>query len=248
VNDPAPAIAATLADSVGALTFDVFGTVVDWRGTVMAEGQAFGRRHGLEIDWERFADRWRREGYVDAIARINRGDRGWTRVDHLHRAKLDQLLAEHGVAGLPEAEIAGLNRVWHRLRPWPDVPEGLARLRKRFVIASLSNGDVALLVDMARAGGFAWDCVLSSELAGTFKPNRDCYLMAARLLDLPPQRIMMVAAHNGDLRGARAAGLRTALVVRPLEYGLAGRPDLVPDPEFDIAATDFVDLARRLGC
>jgi 2-haloacid dehalogenase len=151
---------------VAALTFDVFGTVVDWRSSVIAEGQALGRCHGIQVDWNEFADRWRQEGYVDAIARINRGEGRWTRVDTMHRAKLDDLLREYGAGGLPEAEVVEFNRVWHRLRPWPDVLEGLARLRKRFVIASLSNGDVALLVDMARSAGFAWDCVLSSEIAG----------------------------------------------------------------------------------
>ena len=237
-----------MALAVGALTFDVFGTVVDWRGTVIAEGEALGRKHGLEVDWAEFADRWRQEGYVDAIARINRGERNWTRVDVLHRSKLDQLIREYGIDGLSEEETAAFNRVWHRLRPWPDVVDGLARLRKRFVVATLSNGDVALLVDMARAAGFSWDCVLSSELAGTFKPNRECYLAAARLLDLPPERVMMVAAHKSDLRGAMAAGLRSALVFRPHEYGPARKANLTPEPDFDVVANDFVDLAGKLGC
>ena len=233
---------------VAALTFDVFGTVVDWRNTVISEGEALGRRHGFKVDWSAFADRWRKEGYVDAIARINRGGGKWTRVDRMHRAKLDDLLSEYGVVGLPEAEIVEFNRVWHRLRPWPDVLEGLGRLRKRFVIASLSNGDVALLVDMARSAGFAWDCVLSSEIAGTFKPNRECYLTAARLLDLPPERVMMVAAHKSDLRGARAAGLRSALVFRPDEYGPNRTADITPEGDFDFVCDDFLDLANKLGC
>lgn len=231
-----------------ALTFDVFGTVVDWRGSVIAEGEALARKHALTVDWAEFADRWRQEGYVDAIARINRSEGKWTRVDRMHRSKLDELLNQYGVAGLPEAEVVEFNRVWHRLRPWPDVLEGLARLRKRFVIASLSNGDVALLVHMARAAGFAWDCVLSSEIAGTFKPNRECYLTAARLLDLPPERVMMVAAHKSDLRGARAAGLRTALVFRPNEYGPSRKADLTPEGDFDFVANDFLDLADKLDC
>lgn len=236
-----------LAETVKALVFDVFGTVVDWRGSVIEEGEALGRRKGLAVEWGRFADEWRIEGYSQAIARIRSGEQPWERVDVLHRRKLDELLIRHGIVGLSEEEVSHFNRVWHRLNPWPDSVPGLARLRTRFTISPLSNGDFALLTDMARHAKLGWDCILSSELFQCFKPDPRTYLGAARLLDLAPNRVLMVAAHVGDLQAAHALGLPTALVPRPLEFG-PSRPYERPDTSsFDLVADGFEDLARQLG-
>ena len=241
----APLLQAFQPDSVKALAFDVFGTVVDWRSTVIREGRALGRAKGLEVDWAAFADAWR-DGYGPAMNRVRTGELQWTTIDELHRLILDGLLERFAITGLDEAEKDDLNRVWHRLDPWPDAVEGLTRLKSRFIIASLSNGNVALLVNMAKHGGLPWDAVLSAELAGRYKPDREVYLKAADLLGLEPGAVMMVAAHKGDLRAAARAGLRTAFVPRPRE-----RPnrqiDLSVDGEFDVSAEDFVDLARKLG-
>ena len=231
--------------TVRALAFDVFGTVVDWRSTVVREGEALGRAKGLSVDWGAFADAWR-DGYGPAMNRVRRGELPWKTIDELHRMILDGLLARFGIDGLTESEKARLNHVWHRLDPWPDAVPGLARLKEKYIIASLSNGNVALLVNMAKHAGLPWDAVLSAELAGRYKPDREVYLKAAALLGLPPGAVMMVAAHKGDLRAAAAAGLRTAFVPRPKE-----RPnrsiDLSFDEAFDVNATDFLDLASQLG-
>ena len=241
----APLLQAFQPDSVKALAFDVFGTVVDWRSTVIREGRALGRAKGLDVDWAAFADAWR-DGYGPAMNRVRNGELPWKTIDELHRLILDGLLERFAITGLDEAEKDRLNRVWHRLDPWPDAVEGLTRLKSRFIIASLSNGNVALLVNMAKHGGLPWDTVLSAELAGRYKPDREVYLKAADLLGLEPAAVMMVAAHKGDLRAAAKAGLRTAFVPRPRE-----RPnrqiDLSVDGEFDVSATDFVDLAGKLG-
>src|SRR5579883_2331141 len=235
-----------LGQTVKALIFDVFGTVVDWRGSVIREGEALGRSKGLTIDWARFADEWRIEGYTQAIARIRSGEQPWERVDVLHRRKLDELLVRHGIIGLSEEEIGHFNRVWHRLNPWPDAVPGLTRLRARYTISPLSNGDFALLTEMARHAGLPWHCILSSELFQCFKPDPRTYLGAARLLDLAPDQVLMVAAHVGDLQAAHALGLATALVPRPLEFG-PSRPYERPDTSsFDLVADDFEDLARQL--
>ena len=241
----APLLQAFQPDSVKALAFDVFGTVVDWRSTVIREGRALGKARGLDVDWAAFADAWR-DGYGPAMNRVRNGELQWKTIDELHRLILDGLLERFSITGLDEAEKDHLNRVWHRLDPWPDAVEGLTRLKSRFIIASLSNGNVALLVNMAKHGGLPWDAVLSAELAGRYKPDREVYLKAADLLGLEPAAVMMVAAHKGDLRAAAKAGLRTAFVPRPRE-----RPnrqiDLSVDGEFDVSATDFVDLASKLG-
>ncbi|MYC67941.1 MAG: haloacid dehalogenase type II [Acidobacteriia bacterium] len=241
----APLLQAFQPDSIKALAFDVFGTVVDWRSTVIREGRALATANGLDVDWAAFADAWR-DGYGPAMNRVRNGELPWMTIDELHRLILDGLLERFSITGLDEAEKDRLNRVWHRLDPWPDAVEGLTRLKSRFIIASLSNGNVALLVNMAKHGGLPWDAVLSAELAGRYKPDREVYLKAADLLDLEPAAVMMVAAHKGDLRAAAKAGLRTAFVPRPRE-----RPnrqiDLSVDGEFDVSATDFVDLASKLG-
>ena len=231
---------------VKAMTFDVFGTVVDWRSSIIRGGEQLTVRTGIEVDWPRFADAWR-AGYGPAMRRVRSGELPWTRIDDLHRMILDGLIPEFGLTALDEAARDDLNRVWHRLSPWPDTVSGLTRLRTRYVLASLSNGNVALLVNMAKHSGLPWDAVLSAELAHQYKPDPEVYLTAADLLGLEPEQVMMVAAHKGDLRAAAALGFKTAYVPRPLEYGPDREIDTTPDPSFDVNATDFNDLADRLG-
>jgi len=230
---------------VKALTFDVFGTVVDWRSTIIREGQALGARKRLAVDWEAFADAWR-AGYGPAMNRVRQGELPWTHIDGLHRLILDELLVRFEITGLSEEEKDDLNRAWHRLEPWPEAIAGLERLRERYILASLSNGNVALLVNMAKRAGLPWDCVLSSELARHYKPDPEVYLLAARLLGLEPQQVMMVAAHNGDLLAAQAVGYRTAFVLRATEYGPGQATNLEADPRVDVVAADFLDLADKL--
>ena len=231
---------------VKALTFDVFGTVVDWRGSIIRDCTKFGAERGINVDWAAFADTWR-GAYRPSMDRVRRGELPWTNLDTLHRMVLDELLVKFGVSGLSEADIDHLNRVWHRLDPWPDAVEGLTRLRKRFVLATLSNGNVALLTNMAKHGGLPWDCILSAELAKHYKPDPETYQMAADLLGLRPEQVMMVAAHKDDLRAAQRVGLKAAFVTRPYERGPNHTPDLTPDPAFDVNASDFNDLAGKLG-
>ena len=233
-----------------ALTFDVFGTVVDWRTSVAREGRAFGERHGIEADWERFAEDWRGL-YQPSMSRVRDGERPWTPLDDLHRESLCTLLGDLGVAigdgGVSDAAVDELNRAWHRLDPWPDVVEGLTRLKRRFVLATLSNGNVALLVNMAKRAGLPWDAVLGAEVARRYKPQPEAYLTTARLLGLAPGECMMVAAHNDDLRAAAALGFRTAFVGRPDEHGPGQTRDLRAEDDFDIVADDFIGLAEALG-
>ena len=233
-------------DGVKALTFDVFGTVVDWRSTIVREGAELSRLKNLYTDWAAFADAWR-AGYAPAMEVVNRGELPWTPLDRLNRMILDRLSPQFHLEGLSEAEKDHLNRVWHRLSPWPDAVGGLTRLRRRLVLATLSNGNVALLVNMAKHAGLPWDCVLSAELVRQYKPARAVYQMAADLIGLRPEEVMMVAAHKSDLRAAHQAGLRTAFVPRPLEFGSAGAADTGPETRFDVTARDFLDLADKLG-
>jgi 2-haloacid dehalogenase len=237
----------SLSESVKALTFDVFGTVVDWRSGIIREGEALGRAKALDVDWARFADAWRGL-YQPAMERVRSGAMPWTRLDDLHRMSLERLLAELGISGLSEDEIDRFNRAWHRLDPWPDAVPGLTRLRRRFILATLSNGNVALLVNMAKRAGLPWDAILGAEVARHYKPQPQAYLTTADLLGLRPEQCLMVAAHNGDLQAAAALGFRTAFVPRPREYGPGQTTDLRPDRAWDIVATDFGDLAARLGC
>ena len=230
---------------VKALTFDVFGTVVDWRSTIIREGMAFGLQKELTVDWEQFADAWR-AGYRPIMDRVRRGDLPWTIIDDLHRLILDELIERFAIVGSSEAEKDHLNRVWHRLQPWPDTVGSLQRLRQRYIVASLSNGNIALLVNMARHAGLHWDCVLSSELARHYKPDPEVYRTAAALLGLQPQEVMMAAAHNGDLLAAQGVGFRTAFVLRALEYGPEQTTNLEADPSIDLVTTDLGDLADRL--
>ncbi|HLZ68876.1 MAG TPA: haloacid dehalogenase type II [Dehalococcoidia bacterium] len=233
-------------EDVRALLFDVFGTCVDWRGTVIREGNALNRAKGLSVDWGAFADEWRGQ-YAPNMQRVMRGELPWTRLDGLHRMALDELLAKYGVQGLSEAEKDQLNRVWHRLDPWTDTVPGLLKLKHSYLIAPLSNGNLSLLTNMAKHAGLPWDCVLSAELFRAYKPDPRVYLGAVDLLDLQPHQVMMVAAHKHDLHAARAQGLQAAFVPRPFEGNPERVPDLTPDPEFEVVAADFMDLARQLG-
>lgn len=234
------------APKVKALVFDVFGTVVDWRGSLIREGRLLGRRKKLKVDWEAFADAWR-AGYRPAMARVRSGELPWTKIDALHRLILDELLPKFAIRGLSEAEIDHLNRAWHRLKPWPDTKAGLGKLKRRHIIGTLSNGNVALLVNMAKHAGLPWDCILSAEVVRHYKPDPETYLGAADLLGVRPGELMLVAAHKDDLHAARACGLKTAYVTRPREYGPAAKPDVSRDPAFDVHARDFNDLARQLA-
>ncbi|MBI4527066.1 MAG: haloacid dehalogenase type II [Deltaproteobacteria bacterium] len=235
-----------LRDIVKALTFDVFGTVVDWRSSIIREGQLLTNTKRLDVDWAKFADAWR-AGYHPAMDRVRNGDLPWTNIDALHRLILEDLLKQFHIHGLSDSEIDHLNRVWHRLIPWPDSVPGLNRLRCRYIVATLSNGNISLLVDMAKHAGLPWDCVLSAELSGHYKPDREVYETAARLLGLEPAQVMMVAAHKNDLQAAKGVGFKTAWVTRPLEHGPDHVLDTTPDPSFDITAMDFLDLAAKLG-
>jgi len=230
---------------VKALVFDVFGTVVDWRGSIIREGMALGRSKKLKVDWPAFADAWR-AGYRPAMARVRSGELPWTKIDDLHRMILDDLLQRFPLGRLSADEVAHLNRVWHRLRPWPDARAGLAKLKRRHVIATLSNGNVALLTNLAKHAKLPWDCILSAEVVRHYKPDPETYLGAADLLGVKPGELMMVAAHKDDLHAARACGLKTAFVPRPREYGPQATPEVSREPAFDVHARDFNDLARQL--
>jgi 2-haloacid dehalogenase len=233
-------------ESIHALCFDIFGTVVDWRRSIIREGQALQQRLGLGADWPALADAWR-DGYAPAMARVASGGLPWTHIDGLHRLILDELLPRFGLDALPEAERAQFNRAWHRLDPWPDSVAGLTRLRTRYVITPLSNGNVSLLVNMAKRAGLPWDCVLSAELFGRYKPDPAVYRGAARLLGFAPGQVMMVAAHPSDLAAARRAGLRTAYIPRPEERGPGGWTEPVGPQRFDVEAPSLEALAARLG-
>ena len=234
-------------DSVKALTFDVFGTIVDWRSSIIREGELLSLKKGLEVDWPRFADGWR-DGYMPVMQRVRAGELPYSKIDALHRLILDDLIEKFGIEGLTPDEVEHLNRAWHRLSPWTDTVPGLNRLRGRFVVSCLSNGNMSLLVNMSKNAGIPWDCVLSAELTGHYKPDKEVYVKAADLLDLEPSEIMMVAAHPIDLRAAASVGYRTALVLRPLERGAERGLTFEPDPdEFDLLVEDFWDLAGQLG-
>ncbi len=230
---------------IKALTFDIFGTVVDWYSSIVAEGKEFGDTHGIDIDWAEFALKWR-AGYGPAMDKVRRGELPWQNIDALHRRILEDLLDAFDITGLNETEKDHLNQVWHRLKPWPDAISGLKRLRKRYIVAPLSNGNVALLTNMAKFAGLPWDCILSAELTQHYKPDPEVYQTAADLLGLSPNQVMMVAAHPGDLRAAQAVGFQTALVLRPLEYGPDNIREVTAHPS-DLVASDFNELADLLG-
>lgn len=243
---PARAAAMSATPHVKALVFDVFGTVVDWRGSIIREGQLLAARKGYDIDWAAFADRWR-AGYGPSMNRVRTGELPWTKLDDLHRMVLDELVAEFSLSGMTEAELQHFNLAWHRLSPWPDAIAGLSRLKNEYPIATLSNGNVSLLMNMAKNAGLPWDTIMSAELSRHYKPDPEAYLKAPELFSLEPHQVMLVATHPSDLRAAAVAGLSTGYVHRALERGpenLKARPD---PGQFDIYAEDFLDLAQQLG-
>jgi 2-haloacid dehalogenase len=232
---------------VKALIFDVFGTCVDWRNGVARDAAAVARAKGVSLDPLAFADGWRAK-YQPSMETVRSGKRPWTILDVLHRESLNTLLPGFGLAGkLSEAEIDDLNRAWHRLDPWPDTVSGLTRLKRKYIIAPHSNGNLALLVNMAKRAGIPWDCILGAEVVRNYKPVPASYQDAVRTLGLKPANVMMVAAHNGDLRAAQQQGLRTGFVPRPTEHGAGQKTDFAPDGTWDVVARDFNDLAAQLG-
>ena len=236
-----------LFNEVKALVFDVFGTVVDWRTSIARAGEALaGRKDISDVDWLEFADAWR-AGYGPSMNRVRQGELPWTRIDDLHRMILDELLIKYGLAGLTEDEKRDFNKAWHRLDPWPDSVPGLSRLRQLYIIATLSNGNIALLTNMAKYAGLPWDCILSAELVRHYKPDPETYLMTADLLGIEPSQIMMTAAHKDDLKAARALGLKTAFVPRPLEHGPRREIDTLSEEWIDVFAGDIEDLAQKMG-
>jgi 2-haloacid dehalogenase len=231
-----------LASTIEILAFDIFGTVVDWHGSIVREmAQLYP-----DVDGGAFALAWR-AGYKPAMARVMSGELGWTLIDDLHRLILDGILPQFGLAHLGEAERRHLNRVWHRLAPWPDSVEGLTRLRRKFTLCTLSNGNIGLLTNMAKRAGLPWDCVLSAEVFRAYKPDPATYLGVARIFKLPPEKVMLVAAHHEDLAGARGCGLRTAYIERPLEFGAAQPKDVSPVEGNDLHCPDMLELASALG-
>jgi 2-haloacid dehalogenase len=232
--------------SVKALVFDVFGTVVDWRTSVAREVEAMAKSKGLKVDGVRVADAWRAQ-YAPTMDQVRTGKLPWTKLDRLHRMILDSIANDVGLGGLSEGDRRTLNRAWHRLQPWPDSVPGLTRLKKKYILAPLSNGNISLMTDLARHAGLPWDCILGSELVRHYKPDPEVYLSTFDLLDLERGEVMMVAAHLNDLKAAKAQGLRTAFVARPLERGKGGQADPTPDASVDLAAKDFVQLAGALG-
>jgi 2-haloacid dehalogenase len=238
---------AQQAQNVKALVFDTFGTVVDWRSSIIAEGTAWGRAKGLTVDWAAFADRWR-QGYGPAMNKVRKGELPWTTLDDLHRMMLEDVLKEFKIQ-IGEEEIVSWSHVWRRLKPWPDAVEGLTRLKKKYVIAPLSNGNIALMTDLAKFGGLPWDVILGAELVRHYKPDREVYASAASFLDLKPEEVMMCAAHASDLQNARKYGLRTGFIYRPDEFGngSAGVPDKARAGDFDVVSVSIIDLARQMG-
>jgi 2-haloacid dehalogenase len=234
------------ADSVRVLAFDVFGTVVDWRSSVIAEGEQLGKAKGITADWATFADAWR-AAYRPSLDRVERGELPWTKLDVLHRTSLEAILNQFKIAGLTEEEKAHFNRVWHRLKPWPDSSGGLRRLKRRFVITTLSNGNISLLTNMAKHAELPWDCILSAENVRHYKPAPQVYRLIPDLFDMEPERVMLVAAHEHDLQAAQKHGLRTAYVHRPHEHGPGKASPIPPLGKYDFVAKDFLDLAEQIG-
>lgn len=233
---------------VRAVLFDTFGTVVDWRTGVARHAAAFAAAHGHELDAQAFADDWRAL-YQPAMEAIRSGQRGFATLDALHRENLDQVLRQHGFdpGQLGGEALDGLNRCWHRLPPWPDSVEGLAAVRRGYIVGPLSNGNTSLLLDMAKNAGLPWDVIIGSDMTRTYKPLPQAYLRTAGFLDLNPGEVMLAAAHNNDLHAAREAGLATAFIARPTEYGPDQTADLAPDSDWDLSASSIPGLADLLG-
>jgi 2-haloacid dehalogenase len=236
-----------MTTAVKALIFDVFGTVVDWRSSLIADLTAFGAARGVDLDWVELVDDWRGD-YQAAMDRVRKGAIGWTNLEGLYRDSLVALLEKRGVTGFSEADIEHINKVWDRLHGWPDSVAGLTRLKRRFAIATLSNGSVAQLMNMAKFASLPWDMLFSAELFQAYKPDPKTYLGACGLLRLAPSEVMMVAAHNYDLKAAKGFGLRTGFIARPTEYGPRQTHDFGPEGEWDVNAASMTELADKLGC
>lgn len=230
-------------NNIKVLAFDVFGTVVDWHGSLVDEIE----RLKLDVDSSEFALAWR-AGYVPAMQRVMSGELEWTLLDDLHRMILDGILLQFGVTSLNESQKQDLNKAWHRLDPWPDSVEGLQRLKSKYLICTLSNGNIGLLTNMAKAAGLPWDCILSAEVFRKYKPDPDTYLGVTRVFDLAPEAVMLVAAHQNDLVAARDCGLNTAYIERPMEFGARQVKDVSPHSENTLHAKNFIELASLLGC
>lgn len=234
-----------MGNNVKALFFDVFGTLVDWRSSVAREAEAILKPLGHQLDWPAFADAWRKE-YQPAMEQVRSGTIPFCKLDVLHLHNLEQILPRFGITKLDEFAKHNLNLAWHRLDAWPDTAPGLVRLKTKFMLAPVSNGNISLMVALARRNGLPWDAILGSEIAGDFKPKPRVYLAACEAFDLPPAECMMVAAHPSDLAAAKECGLRTAFIARPDEYGL-GRAARTPEGKVDYIAADLGDLASQLG-
>lgn len=232
--------------NVKAFIFDVFGTVVDWRTSITLQCERFGETKGIERDWASFADEWRGK-YRPYMDKVSNGELPWTNLDALHRMGLEDTLSEFDISGLSESEKQTINLFWHNLKPWVDSVPGLYRLKGKYIISTMSNGNVALMTNMAKNGGLPWDCILGAEVAQHYKPEPESYLANVRLLGLTPDQVVMTAAHQGDLLAAARSGLRTAFIPRPLEHGPDKTPDPTPDPSFNVVAKDFIDLATKVG-
>jgi 2-haloacid dehalogenase len=230
-------------DAVKILAFDIFGTVVDWHGSIAAEVNAMN----LNVDGGEFALAWR-AGYQPAMRRVMSGELGWTLIDDLHRMILDEILEKFQIRHLDEFQKRHLNTVWHRLNPWPDTVAGLTRLKSKYTICTLSNGNIGLLTNMAKRAGLPWDCVLSAEVFKAYKPHPSTYLGVAKVFDLAPAQVMLVAAHHDDLASARGCGLQTAYIERPFEFGAANPKDVSPMADNTWHAKNFLALADQLGC
>lgn len=234
-------------DNVKALVFDVFGTVVDWRSSLIRDLSAFGSGRGIKCDWAAFADDWR-SLYQPSMEEVRTGKRPWAILDDLHRESLTKLLERYGIRGLEPHDIEHINTSWHRLDPWPDAIDGLLRLKRRYIIATLSNGNVGLLTRMAKRAGLPWDLILGAEPARAYKPMPECYIRNAQLLNLDPSEMMLVAAHNDDLAAAARTGYRTAFVLRRGEYGPKQTKDLSAERAWDIVTDSFIGVAEAMGC
>jgi len=237
---------ARIRTDIKMLVFDTFGTVVDWRGTIIAEGQKLSQAKDFKIDWAAFADAWRTE-YAPSMTRVRRGELPWTNLDALHRMSLDKILSKFKIDQLSAEEIAHLNKVWHRCRPWPDSVPGLTRLRTQYFIAPLSNGNISLLTEMAKIGGLPWDCILGAELVQRYKPDPEVYLSPAKFFDLAPSEVMMVAAHQVDLRVPKELGMRTAYIHRPYEGGSISGGTVPSSGSYDYIVNNMRELAYTLG-
>ena len=232
--------------SVRALLFDTFGTLVDWRSSLIAELSAFGAARALEVDWTQLVDDWR-AAYAPSMQRVRTGALPWTVLDELHRASLEKLLAERGLRhAFSDADLEHLTHAWHRLHPWPDTVSSLEKLREYFILGLLSNGNVALLIDLVRFARLPVEMSFGSDLFRHYKPDPETYLGACSLLRLPPEEVMLVAAHNYDLRAAAALGLRTGFVARPLEYGPQQEKDIAAENPWDVISGDLHEFATRL--